>query len=850
MLDDTDQTVYLKDYKAPTYLVETVSLHFVLSPKATRVISKIAFTPNPDADSRAFFLHGEQLDLIWAKIDGHEVSPSLSDQGLTVQTPDAPFIWEAEVEISPEDNTALSGLYMSNGLYCTQCEAEGFRRITYYPDRPDVLAIFDVTIESDLPILLSNGNLVEQSDTQVTWHDPWPKPAYLFALVAGHLINHADRVETKSGRDVELNIWVRPGDEHKCAFGMEALKASMKWDEDVYGLEYDLDLFNIVAVDDFNMGAMENKGLNIFNSAAVLASPDTSTDSNFERIEAIVAHEYFHNWTGNRITCRDWFQLCLKEGLTVYRDGQFTSDMRSASVKRIEDAVVLRQAQFPEDNGPLAHAVRPDSFVEINNFYTATIYEKGAELIGMLKTLVGEDAYYKAVQLYVDRHDGQAATLEDWLQAFEDSTGRDLSQFKIWYEQAGTPRLKVTERYDDGSFFLDFEQSTPPTPNQDHKDPRVIPIAIGLLSPQGEEIHPTAIFEMTQATQSIEFKDLAERPIPSILRNFSAPVILEHDIDNTRRSFLMAHDSDPFNRWEASQSLAMNCLIAMITENKTADARLLDGYLATLRDDTLDPSFRALVLQLPSQSDIAQTLFDMGQTPDPEEIYQTVQTLRQAMATHLQDVLPRIYAQHQIEGPYSPDATQAGARKLANCALGLIARLDGGKTAEQQFQAATNMTQQLAALSVLVANNRSDDALEAFYEQWKSDRLVMDKWFGIQISAAAPDMALKAAQRLVNHPDFTIKNPNRFRFVFSALTSHQAAFHTADGSGYKFVSDWLIELDKINPQITARSCAAFQTWKRFDDSRQGMLADNMERILAQPTLSRDTKEMLTRILDK
>lgn len=850
MLDDTDQTIYLKDYKAPSYLVETVSLHFVLSPKATRVISKIAFTPNPTADSRNFFLHGEQLNLIWAKIDGQEVSPTLSDQGLTVPTPDAPFIWEAEVEISPEDNTALSGLYMSNGMYCTQCEAEGFRRITYYPDRPDVLAIFDVTIESDLPILLSNGNLVEQSDTQVTWHDPRPKPAYLFALVAGHLVNHADRFETKSGRYIELNIWVRPGDEHKCAFGMEALKASMKWDEDVYGLEYDLDLFNIVAVDDFNMGAMENKGLNIFNSAAVLASPDTSTDANFERIEAIVAHEYFHNWTGNRITCRDWFQLCLKEGLTVYRDGQFTSDMRSASVKRIEDAVVLRQAQFPEDNGPLAHAVRPDSFVEINNFYTATIYEKGAELIGMLKTLVGEDTYYKAVQLYVDRHDGQAATLEDWLQAFEDSTGRDLSQFKIWYEQAGTPRLKVTERYDDGSFFLDFEQSTPPTPNQDHKDPRVIPIAIGLLSPQGEEIQPTAIFEMTQAKQSIEFKDMAERPIPSILRNFSAPVILEHDIDNTRRSFLMAHDSDPFNRWEASQSLAMNCLISMITENKAADTRLLDGYLATLRDDTLDPSFRALVLQLPSQSDIAQTLFDMGQTPDPEEIYQTVQTLRQAMATHLQDVLPLIYAQHQIEGPYSPDATQAGARKLANCALGLIARLDGGKTAEQQFQSATNMTQQLAALSVLVANNRSDDALEAFYEQWKSDRLVMDKWFGIQISAAAPDMALQAAQRLVNHPDFTIKNPNRFRSVLSVLASHQAAFHTADGSGYKFVSDWLIELDKINPQATARSCGAFQTWKRFDKDRQNMLADNMERILAQPTLSRDTKEMLTRILDK
>ena len=850
MGQQTTQTVYLADYTPPAFLVDKVGLHFVLQPGATRVKSRIEFRPNPDSTDGQFFLHGENLRLISAHIDGQPITPSLCDGGLTCAVPNAPFLWEAEVEIAPIDNTALEGLYMSQGMYCTQCEAQGFRKITYYPDRPDVMAPFSVRIESDAPVMLSNGNPGAQGPGWAEWHDPWPKPAYLFALVAGDLVAHPDRFTTKSGREVALNIWVRPGDEDKCAFGMQALKASMAWDETRYGREYDLDVFNIVAVDDFNMGAMENKGLNIFNSAAVLASPDTSTDSNFERIEAIVAHEYFHNWTGNRITCRDWFQLCLKEGLTVYRDGQFTSDMRSASVKRIEDAVVLRQAQFPEDNGPLAHAVRPDSFVEINNFYTATIYEKGAELIGMLKTLVGDDAYYKAVQLYVDRHDGQAATLEDWLQAFEDSTGRDLSQFKIWYEQAGTPRLKVTERYDDGSFFLDFEQSTPPTPNQDHKDPRVIPIAIGLLSPQGEEIQPTAIFEMTQAKQSIEFKDMAERPIPSILRNFSAPVILEHDIDNTRRSFLMAHDSDPFNRWEASQSLAMNCLISMITENKTADARLLDGYLATLRDDTLDPSFRALVLQLPSQSDIAQTLFDMGQTPDPEEIYQTVQTLRQAMATHLQDVLPRIYAQHQIDGSYSPDATQAGARKLANCALGLIARLDGGKTAEQQFHSATNMTQQFAALSVLVANNRSDAALEAFYEQWKSDRLVMDKWFGIQISAAAPDMALKAAQKLVHHPDFTIKNPNRFRSVLSVLASHQAAFHTADGSGYKFVSDWLIELDKINPQATARSCGAFQTWKRFDKDRQNMLADNMERILAQPTLSRDTKEMLTRILDK
>ena len=478
---------------------------------------------------------------------------------------------------------------MSNGMYCTQCEAEGFRKITYYPDRPDVMSTFTVRINGDLPVLLSNGNPSGKGGGWAEWTDPWPKPAYLFALVAGDLIAHPGQFTTMSGRDVELNLWVRPGDEGKCAFGMEALKKSMKWDEDVYGREYDLDVFNIVAVDDFNMGAMENKGLNIFNSSAVLASPETSTDMNFERIEAIIAHEYFHNWTGNRITCRDWFQLCLKEGLTVFRDAQFTSDMRSAPVKRIHDAIDLRARQFPEDNGPLSHPVRPESFQEINNFYTSTVYEKGAEVIGMLKRLVGDDAYAKALDLYFKRHDGQACTIEDWLKVFEDTTGRDLSQFKRWYSQSGTPRVFVSDDWVDGTYTLTLNQKTDPTPGQSEKLPQVIPVAVGLLNDNGDEVRATEVLEFTEAEQSFTFSGLAAKPTPSILREFSAPVILEQDQTDAVRAFLLAHDTDPFNRWQAGRSLAQEALIGMILRDTAPNADYLDGLLAVLRDQTLDP---------------------------------------------------------------------------------------------------------------------------------------------------------------------------------------------------------------------------------------------------------------------
>ncbi|MGR3586198.1 MAG: aminopeptidase N, partial [Pseudooceanicola nanhaiensis] len=588
MKDVDGRTIYLKDYAPPAYLVERVELTFVLAPEATRVKSRIRFTPNPGTASRDFFLHGEELKLVSASVDGQAVTPAVTDEGLTCEVPDAPFTWEAEVEIAPARNTALEGLYMSNGMYCTQCEAEGFRKITYYPDRPDVMAVFTVRIESELPVMLSNGNPGASGAGFAEWHDPWPKPAYLFALVAGELVNHPGSFTTRSGKDVELNVWVRPGDEGKCAFAMESLKKSMKWDEEVYGREYDLDIFNIVAVDDFNMGAMENKGLNIFNSAAVLASPETSTDANFERIEAIIAHEYFHNWTGNRITCRDWFQLCLKEGLTVFRDAQFTADMRSEPVKRITDVIDLRGRQFREDNGPLAHPVRPESFVEINNFYTATVYEKGAEVIGMLKRLVGDEAYAKALDLYFERHDGDAATIEDWLKVFEDTTGRDLSQFKRWYSQAGTPRVSVDEAWEDGTYTLTFRQSTPPTPGQPVKDPRVIPIAVGLLGPNGDEVQETTLLELTEAEQSFTFEGLAAKPVPSILRGFSAPVILDRETDNAERAFLLAHDTDPFCKWEAGRALARDVLLRMLNEGAAPDKAFLGALSSTLADESLD----------------------------------------------------------------------------------------------------------------------------------------------------------------------------------------------------------------------------------------------------------------------
>ncbi|MEO0938423.1 MAG: aminopeptidase N [Pseudomonadota bacterium] len=844
MRDAGPQTIYLKDYTPFGYTVKEVHLTFDLAPTATRVTSRIRFAPNPEATDDTFFLHGENLKLLSAKIDGEKVSPTLTDGGLTCDVPNVPFTWEAEVQIDPAGNTALEGLYLSNGMYCTQCEAEGFRKITYYPDRPDVMSTFTVRINGPHPVLLSNGNPTASGEGWAEWHDPWPKPAYLFALVAGELVAHRDSFTTMEGRKVDLALYVRPEDAGKCAFGMQALKASMAWDERVYKRAYDLDVFNIVAVDDFNMGAMENKGLNIFNSAAVLASPETSTDGNFERIEAIIAHEYFHNWTGNRITCRDWFQLCLKEGLTVFRDAQFTADMRSAPVKRITDVIDLRARQFPEDAGPLAHPVRPESFQEINNFYTATVYEKGAEVIAMLRTLVGAEAYDAALQLYFERHDGDAATIEDWLEVFENATGRDLGQFKRWYSQAGTPRVRVTEAWKDGTLTLTFEQETKPTAATPAPQPHVIPIALGLIGPDGAEVMPTQVLELTEAQQSFSFPGLAARPVPSILRGFSAPVTLDAQVDHAH---LLAHDTDPFNRWEAARTLAKASLLDTIRTGAAPDAAYLDGLAAVITDDTQDPAFRALMLGLPGQSELAAALAQEGDTPDPDAIYAAVQGMGKAVAQRLSDQLQGLYDAHQVTAPYAPDADQAGRRALGNAVLALLTRLDDGAQAQAQYDAATNMTQQLAALACLIRAGKGDAALASFEAQWSHDRLVMDKWFGLQVIEAKPDDAVDTAKALTRHSAFTSANPNRFRAVLGSLAAHHAGFHAKDGSGYTMLADHLVALDAKNPQTAARMAAAFQTWRRYDAIRQSLVQKELTRIAETPNLSRDMLEMITRI---
>ncbi|MEL6639849.1 MAG: aminopeptidase N, partial [Pseudomonadota bacterium] len=681
-----------------------------------------------------------------------------------------------------------------------------------------------------------------------TWHDPWPKPAYLFALVAGDLVAHPGQFTTMSGTDIALNIYVRPGpDEAKCAFGMDALKRSMLWDEEVYGREYDLDIFNIVAVDDFNMGAMENKGLNIFNSSCVLASPETSTDADFERIEAIIAHEYFHNWTGNRITCRDWFQLCLKEGLTVFRDQQFTSDVRSAAVKRIEDAIVLRDHQFREDAGPLAHPPRPSSFVEINNFYTVTVYEKGAEIVGMLRTIAGDSDYKKALNLYFDQHDGSAATIEDFRNCFEQAIGTDLSQFALWWSDPGTPHVTVTETWDDDTLTVSLSQTT--TALGQEWPARVIPLRTALIGPDGETAVPETLITLDQPETTLTFTGLTARPLLSINRHFSAPIVLHQDQSDADLAALLAHDSDPFNRWNAGERLVKGVLRRMIRDGATPETGYLDGLLASLRDDSLDPAFRELLLSAPTEVETAVDLAAAGHTPDPDAIYLAHETLAQAKAEHLQDQLPVTYAAMQVDGPYQPDAASSGKRTLANRVLGLITRLDGGKQARAQFASADNMTLQAAALAALLSNKHGQDELALFEAQWSDDRLVMDKWFGMQVGTAPPDQALETVIALTKHSAFTHTNPNRFRAVFGTFARHHAGFHRQDGRGYALLADWLITLDALNPQTTARMVTAFESLRRYDDTRQAGMRAALDRIAAKPDLSRDTQEMVARIRD-
>ncbi|MFT4150765.1 MAG: aminopeptidase N [Paracoccaceae bacterium] len=848
--------IRLADYQPYPFIVASVALTFRLAPSTTRVVARLALSPNPGRPGRHDLrLDGENLRLLSLSLNGRALSVTPDDTGLTIAAADLPdggFTLETEVEIAPEANTALEGLYMSKGMYCTQCEAEGFRKITFYPDRPDVMAPFRVRIESDLPVLLSNGNSVASGPGWAEWDDPWPKPSYLFALVAGDLEAFSAPFTTASGRPVALNIWVRPGDRDRCSYAMDSLIRSMHWDEASYGREYDLDVFNIVAVDDFNMGAMENKGLNIFNSKYVLASPETATDDDFARIEAIIAHEYFHNWTGNRITCRDWFQLCLKEGLTVFRDQQFSGDMRFHAVKRIEDVLTLRARQFREDGGPLAHPVRPDSYIEINNFYTATVYEKGAEVIGMLKRLVGDEAYARALDLYFTRHDGQAATIEDWLAVFHDATGRDLTQFKLWYTQAGTPRLKVYEAWSPGpqggTYTLTFAQTNPPTPGQPDKAARVIPIAVGLLNPNGDEIVPTTTLEMTQAVQSFAFPGLSTRPVSSILRGFSAPVILDRAVTAGEHAFLLAHDTDPFNRWEAGRALAKAILARMVTEGAAPGADWLDALARVALDGSLDPAFRALCLRLPGEDDMAQTLHSAGVVPDPARIHAERRRMADALAGHLAPHLPALIAGLADPGPFTPDARAAGRRALRMAGLSLLSRVDDGGSAATAFEAANNMTEELGALSALLDIGRGQAELARFQARWAGDPLVMDKWFSLQVAHAAPERAAGVVRELTALSAFDWKNPNRFRAVIGAFSGNHAGFHHAGGEGYRLLADWLIRLDPVNPQTAARMSTAFETLNRYDADRQQMMRAELLRIRATPGLSRDLFEMTGRML--
>lgn len=853
--------IRLADYRLPDYLAETVELTFVLDPTATRVRSRIAFHRNParaeegPADLR---LDGRQLRLVSVAIDGVPVPQnalSQDDEGLSVAAAHVPeaFVWEAETEISPGTNTALEGLYMSRGMYCTQCEAQGFRKIAFWPDRPDVMATFKVRIEGpadgSAPVLLSNGNLVASGEGWAEWQDPWRKPSYLFALVAGDLRAVEDRFTTASGRDVLLQIWVRPGDEARCGYAMDALKRSMRWDEAVYGREYDLERFMIVAVDDFNMGAMENKGLNIFNSRFVLASPETATDADYKSIETIIAHEYFHNWTGNRITCRDWFQLCLKEGLTVFRDQQFSADQRSAGVKRIEDVLRLRATQFREDAGPLAHPVRPTEYIEINNFYTATVYEKGAEVIGMLRRLVGPETYRQALELYFERHDGQACTIEDWLKVFEDVSGRDLSQFARWYSQAGTPRLRVETDWADGRFTLRLGQATPPTPGQAEKAPLVLPVAYGLLGRDGSALAEGQL-ELTEAEQTYDWQ-LPERPVLSLLRGFSAPVIVEAETPLADRAFLLAHDSDPFTRWEAGRSFALSELTTPRQEPESEpDPAYLSALVAVADDPGLDPAYRALLLSLPSEDEVMAHVAAAGGTPDPLEVWRRRRALEAAIARALGDRARVLYETNAVPGPYTPDADAAGRRALRARALAALTALDpAGTLARAQFAAADNMTERMAALSLLVSRGIAEEELAAFYAAWRHDRLVVDKWFTVQAALTPPETAVETVAALSRRDDFDWRNPNRFRSLIGAFASaNPAGFHRADGAGYRLVVDWLIRLDPVNPQTTARLASLLGTWRTFDAGRQALMRAEFERLAALPDLSRDTGEIVGRLL--
>jgi len=869
---------YLKEYTPPPFLLDSVELRFELDEQATRVQATGRYRRNPATEAEAVLrLDGEALELLALRLDGRALEPgdyTADDTGLTLhRAPDA-FTLEVETRIDPAANTALEGLYLSGGNLCTQCEAEGFRKITYFPDRPDVMAVYTTTLVADkarYPVLLANGNPVEQGELDdgrhyATWHDPFPKPSYLFALVAGDLAHVEDHFTTASERDVTLRIYVRAHDLEKCGHAMASLKEAMAWDERRYGREYDLEVYNIVAVSDFNMGAMENKGLNIFNSRYVLADAESATDNDFVHIEGVIAHEYFHNWSGNRVTCRDWFQLSLKEGFTVFRDQQFSAEMSSSAVKRIDDVCLLRTHQFQEDAGPMAHPVRPAAYEEINNFYTLTVYNKGAEVVRMLHTLLGEETFRRGCDLYFERHDGRAVTTDDFVQAMADASGRDLTRFKRWYDQAGTPVLTVEREYDaeTQTYTLTVGQSCPPTPDQAEKQPFHIPLRLGLLDAEGEALPlqlegeaqaagSERVLELTETEQRFTFVNVPPEPVPSLLRGFSAPVRLELDLDDQELAFLMAHDGDPFNRWDAGQQLAVRVMLRLLDVLRTDGRPELDENLAsafgqTLAETRLPHALIAEALSLPAEAYVGEFLEEV----DPQAVHVVRQFLRRNLAFRHREALIDLYDRLTDDGPYRVDAEAVGRRRLRNLCMAYLVELGNDEVrnlAANQFQLGQSMTDVVAALTALVHTGAPEQhqALETFYQRFVDDELVIDKWFAIQAGAPLPG-AVEQMERLAAHPAFTLKNPNRVRALYGTFAAHnRVGFHAVDGSGYRFLGSAVLALDQSNPQVAARLVTPLSQWRRYEPQRSGKMRAELERI-AGAARSRDVGEIVGKSL--
>ncbi len=878
MRTEEPRAVRLQDYRPPDWLIETVDLDVSLHPTATTVRAKLRIKPNAAGTPAPLVLDGEELKLRSLALDGKELAAenfvATPDRLTLAQVPNRPFELTIETVVDPTGNTQLMGLYRAGATYCTQCEAEGFRRITYFLDRPDVMAVYTTRVEADkaeAAVLLSNGNLVANGDVPGTsrhfavWHDPFPKPSYLFALVGGNLACVEDTFTTMSGRKVRLAIYVEPGKEERVPYAMDSLKRSMRWDETAFGREYDLDIFMIVAVSAFNMGAMENKGLNVFNDKYVLASPLSATDTDYAGIEAVIAHEYFHNWTGDRITCRDWFQLCLKEGLTVFRDQEFTADQRARAVERISDVRSLRSHQFVEDAGPLAHPVRPELYREINNFYTSTVYEKGAEVVRMIRTLLGAATFRQGMDLYFTRHDGQAATVEQFVQCFADVSGRDMTQFMRWYSQAGTPHIKVAPQYDsrEKTYRLDIAQTIPPTPGQPTKAPMVIPLAFGLVGKNGGDLPllldgqplDRGVIELTRPSQSFVFTGVAERPVPSLNRGFSAPVKLELPIEPDDLRFLAAHDADPFNRWQAVQTLAMILLKANVAALRAGapvreDEGLMAALGAILSDAQLEPAFIALTLSPPSEADIAR---EIGGDVDPDAIFAARRKLRAAIGARHGAALADTYQRMITPGPYRPDAQSAGRRALKNACLDFLAMTETGEAiarAHAQYQQADNMTDRMAAVETLALHDRPERAaaLDDFYKRYADDPLIIDKWLALQ--AAIPEPAtLDRVRALTEHPAFSVANPNRIRALIGAFAQvNHTQFNRADGRGYAFVGDFVLGLDPKNPQVAARLMGAFRSWRSLETKRRAQAEATLRRVAAAPALSRDVHDIVARTL--